>query len=112
MKTRLKVHKLPGNGPTYLSNDIFAPPSKTQPFPKNPEFTSEPVLSEAAREKIWVSVMEQGLPLKAVSARYGVDMRRVAAVVRLKEMERQWVAGVSNVPLSAYLAPSHPLSFV
>jgi hypothetical protein len=61
-----------------------------QPFPNNPAFRSEPVLSERAREMIWYSVMVKGLPLKAVSAEYSVDMRRVAAVVRMKEIEKRW----------------------
>jgi hypothetical protein len=39
--------------------------------------------------------MKKGLPLKAVSARHGVDMRRVAAVIRLKELEKTWEAQVS-----------------
>ncbi|KAK1830234.1 eukaryotic mitochondrial regulator protein-domain-containing protein [Podospora conica] len=62
-----------------------------RPFPANPEFRSQPVLSEKARDKIWESVMREGLPLKAVSARFSVDMRRVAAVVRMKEIENRWV---------------------
>ncbi|GAB1312381.1 37S ribosomal protein S35, mitochondrial [Madurella fahalii] len=61
-----------------------------QPFPNNPSFRSEPVLSEEARELIWRSVMEKGMPLKAVSAQFQVDMRRVAAVVRMKEIEKKW----------------------
>jgi hypothetical protein len=50
------------------------------------------VLSDEARERIWRNVMQKGLPLKAVSARHGVDMRRVAAVIRLKEIEKTWEA--------------------
>ncbi|KAK0633760.1 eukaryotic mitochondrial regulator protein-domain-containing protein [Immersiella caudata] len=62
------------------------------PFPTNPAFRSSPVLSDEARERIWENVMKKGLPLKAVSARHGVDMRRVAAVIRLKELEKAWEA--------------------
>jgi len=64
--------------------------STDQPFPDNQQFRSKPVLSDMARETIWEGVMKKGLPLKAVSARHGVDMRRVAAVVRLKEIEKMW----------------------
>ncbi|KAK0723660.1 eukaryotic mitochondrial regulator protein-domain-containing protein [Apiosordaria backusii] len=38
---------------------------------------------------IWEAVMLRGMPLKAVSAQYQVDMRRVAAVVRLMEIEKR-----------------------
>lgn len=68
---------------------------KDIPFPLNPEFRSQPVLSEEARETIWRNVMVDGQPLKVVSARYSVDMRRVAAVVRMKTIEKQWEAEVS-----------------
>jgi len=61
-----------------------------QPFPNNPNFLSERVLSEKAREMIWEAIMVKGMPLKAVSAEFHVDMRRVAAVVRMKEIEKRW----------------------
>ncbi|KAK3943927.1 eukaryotic mitochondrial regulator protein-domain-containing protein [Diplogelasinospora grovesii] len=82
----------PGGGPNYLAG------STNKPFRHNETFRSQPVLSEEARNKIWSAVMEQGLPLKAVSAKYSVDMRRVAAVVRMKEIERSMQA--SGQPLA------------
>ncbi|KAK3331154.1 eukaryotic mitochondrial regulator protein-domain-containing protein [Apodospora peruviana] len=79
----------PGEPCRYLGNTKqFSPKGKV--FPLNPEFISQPVLSESAREKIWRSVMVDAQPLKAVSAKYSVDMRRVAAVLRLKAIEKQW----------------------
>ncbi|KAG5926912.1 hypothetical protein E4U42_002823 [Claviceps africana] len=72
-------------GPRYLG------PYEDQPFPQNPLFRSQPVLDEGTRELIWDKVMTRGESLKAVSAEMGVDVRRIAAVVRLKEVERQWV---------------------
>jgi hypothetical protein len=77
------------------------PPGETKPghwlqvFSTNPYFRSMPVLSFEARERIWENVMKAGLPLKAVSARYSVDVRRVAAVVRLMEMEKRMEENVS-----------------
>ncbi|KAK3311520.1 eukaryotic mitochondrial regulator protein-domain-containing protein [Chaetomium strumarium] len=73
-----------------LKQSDFQPVYPNQPFPNNPAFRSEPVLSESARETIWRAVMVEGLPLKAVSAEYKVDVRRVAAVVRMKEIEKKW----------------------
>lgn len=62
------------------------------PFPLNKQFKSHPVLNEDAREMIWSKVMVEGMPIKAVSAELGVDITRVAAVVRLKEVEKDWIA--------------------
>ena len=82
------------------------PPGETEPghrlqvFSTNPYFRSMPVLSFEARERIWENVMKAGLPLKAVSARYSVDVRRVAAVVRLMEMEKRMEENVSFFSLS------------
>lgn len=86
----LKIHK-PGQ-PNYLSNNNSNGPSR--PFPSNPAFISQPVLSEEARELIWNKVMVKWEGVKAVSAELGVDQRRVAAVVRMKEVEKDWEAKV------------------
>lgn len=74
-----------GKGPRYLG------PFRDQPFPQNPLFRSQPVLDDPTRDLIWQKVMERGESLKSISAEMGVDVRRVAAVVRLKEVEKQWV---------------------
>lgn len=79
--------------------------SRNQPFPFNPLFKSQPVLSDNAREIIWEKIMKDGESIKAVSAEFGVDIRRVAAVVRLKEVERDWQAKVSE-PFSVTPCPS------
>jgi hypothetical protein len=77
----------PEGQPNYLSGS-------RNPFPLNLEFKSTPVLDDNARELIWKKVMQEGETLKAVSAELGVDITRVAAVVRLKEVEKDWVAKV------------------
>ncbi|KAK6856996.1 hypothetical protein PG995_007183 [Apiospora arundinis] len=74
----------PEGGPNYLA--------RNQPFPLNPQFKSSRVLDEQARELIWEKVMRKGETLKAVSAELGVDLTRVAAVVRLKEVEKDWIS--------------------
>lgn len=76
------------------------------PFPNNPLFRSEPVLSDEARERIWEAVMKHGMPLKAVSAQFSVDMRRVAAVVRMKEIEKKWEREVSIFFSSFFFLPA------
>lgn len=94
-------HPKGGGSTNYLSSlqkTAFggAEVAPDQPFPSNPTFRSQPVLSESAREAVWAAVMRQGLPIKAVSARFNVDVRRVAAVVRMKEIEKKWEAEVSR----------------
>ncbi|KAM0280166.1 hypothetical protein ACHAQH_004238 [Verticillium albo-atrum] len=74
----------PTTGPKYLG------PAVDQPFPLNPLFRSPRILDESMREEIFRRVTQQKLSLKAVSADLGVDVRRVAAVVRMKTLEKQW----------------------
>lgn len=64
------------------------------PFPLNPQFKSTPILDDRARELIWEKIIEKGETIKAVSAELGVDINRVAAVVRLKEVEKDWLSRV------------------
>ncbi len=60
------------------------------PFPMNREFRSQSVLSEQLKDAIYRRVIEQGKSVRDVSATLGVEMRRVAAVVRLKAVEKEW----------------------
>ncbi|KAH7308540.1 eukaryotic mitochondrial regulator protein-domain-containing protein [Stachybotrys elegans] len=71
---------------TYLG------PFVDQPFPNNPLFRSQSVLSDMLKDVIYTRVVEEGQPLKVVSAELGVDVRRVAAVIRLREVENQFKA--------------------
>ncbi|KAF3768584.1 hypothetical protein M406DRAFT_354926 [Cryphonectria parasitica EP155] len=72
------------------TNYLGGESARRQPFPSNPAFTSQPVLSEEAREMIWKRVFMDEEPIKVVSAQLGVDHRRVAAVVRMKTVEKEW----------------------
>ncbi|RDW62234.1 hypothetical protein BP6252_11667 [Coleophoma cylindrospora] len=69
-----------------------------RPFPHNKSFFSEEVLSEEFREEIWRRIMKDGMSVREVSATTGVEMRRVGAVVRLKEIEKAWLS--SGTPLA------------
>jgi len=73
--------------------------AEDQPFPLNPHFKSEPVLSDTVREAIWERVVENGEAIKSVSYEYGVDVRRIAAVVRLKQVEKAMIS--KEEPLAA-----------
>lgn len=67
-----------------------------RPFPMNSHFTSQSILSEEMRMEIWRRVQENNKSIRQVSAEMGVDMRRVAAVIRLVEVERRMKAEVST----------------
>jgi hypothetical protein len=60
--------------------------------------------------------MRDGETIKAVSAEFGVDIRRVAAIVRLKEVEKDWIAKVSfqfyNHPLASSSSHSRSLCYM
>jgi Eukaryotic mitochondrial regulator protein len=78
------------------------------PFPLNRTFISQPVLSDELREEIWLRVMKDEKTVREVSAELGVEMRRVGAVVRLKEVEKEWerlvsLSSVHNSHSSIYL---------
>ena len=66
----------------------------TCPFPLNPHFVSESILSEALRLEIWKRVMVEKKSVRQVSVELGVEMRRVGAVVRLVEVEKRMRAKV------------------
>lgn len=79
-----------------------------QPFPLNPFFRSPPVLSEAFRAEIYNRVTERGQSIRQVSQDMHVDMKRVAAVVRLQQVEMDWLRDVS-CPLSHFHPRHHKL---
>lgn len=76
-------------GPKYLGG------STDQPFPLNPLFRSDPVLDEESREAIWQRAMEKGHALKEIAYDVGADVRRIAAIIRLKQVEKNMVNDVS-----------------
>ncbi|RAL02076.1 mitochondrial 37S ribosomal protein mS45 [Aspergillus ibericus CBS 121593] len=84
----LKHHK-PGST-NYLSQII--PGSlfpESRPFPQNIHYRSESILSEELRREIHHRVVVRKKSVRAVSVELKVDMRRVAAVVRLVELEKR-----------------------
>lgn len=71
-------------------------PSDLRPFPQNPWFQSQTVLSEELRNEVWRRVRELGKTVRAVSVELGIEMRRVGAVVRLVEIEKRWLKEVGR----------------
>lgn len=81
------------------------------PFPLNKRFQSEAVLSEELREMIYLRVKRDGLTVRSVSTLMGVSMERVGAVVRMKQMERDWVKQVSLSISPPYYPPFMMIPF-
>ena len=78
------------------------------PFPMNKHFRSQPVLSDELKDEIYRRITEDGQDVRTVSASLGVEMRRVAAVVRLKAVENQWVKEVSHIPTTYIFCGTRP----
>lgn len=102
----LKQHKR--HETNYLGNEV----NTNQPFPSNPTFTSYPVLSEDAREMIYRRVFDNEEPIMVVSAELGVDHRRVAAVVRMKAVEKEWERQVCDALPFCFDCSSFPFSMM
>ena len=67
------------------------------PYPMNPQFRSQHVLSEELKDAIYERVMVNGQSVRNVSATLGVEMNRVGAVVRLKALEKEWEKEVCHL---------------
>lgn len=76
-------------------DDSKLPPETAEdlrPFPLNQYFRSTPVLGEELREAIYQRVKRDGATVSLASVEFGVSNERVGAVVRLKQMEKEWIA--------------------
>ncbi|RKF59407.1 putative tyrosine phosphatase protein [Erysiphe neolycopersici] len=68
------------------------PPTRRDmmPFPANKDFMSEPVLGPWLQNEIWEDITIRGMTVREASSLRGVEMSRVAAIVRLLEVEKAW----------------------
>lgn len=76
------------------------------PFPLNRTFLSQPVLGGMVKEEVWFRIMVEGKSVREVSAELGIEMSRVGAVVRLKEIEKEWERIVSSPYLTLLFPPT------
>ncbi|KAJ5406217.1 hypothetical protein N7465_007501 [Penicillium sp. CMV-2018d] len=84
-------HHIPGqtNYVTSLKQRGNEGAESARPFPNNQNFFSEPILSEELRNEVYNRVVEQNKSARVVSVELGIDMKRIAAVVRLVELEKR-----------------------
>ncbi|KAK6540891.1 hypothetical protein TWF694_008274 [Orbilia ellipsospora] len=86
--------------PNLVDWEQVAKNATMSPFPTNPTYKVHPALSTEFREQIYQRVRE-GRSVRRVSAEVNCELERVAAVVRLKEIERKWIE--TNRPLATVL---------
>lgn len=99
MKLEQERQKRRGEARNSQDESDRLPPETVEdlrPYPLNRHFRSQPVLSEAFREEIWRRVTREGQDIHLISSGMGVSVERVAAVVRLKELEKRWEREVSQ----------------
>lgn len=106
----LRQHEKEEQASSKKDGEQVLPPETAEdlrPFPLNRFFRSQPVLSEELREGIYQFVVKEGKTVPLASITFGVSNERVGAVVRLKQMEKQWIAQVrSHLPSQSRL-PFH-----
>ncbi|RIA98038.1 eukaryotic mitochondrial regulator protein [Glomus cerebriforme] len=69
--------------PNYLDANI--------PFPMNPFFKPQPPLNDHAKEEIWVKFTEAEQTPRKIGTDYGISLKRVEAILKLKKMEKDMV---------------------
>lgn len=107
-----KETKEKGKQEEDVDDDSKLPPETAEdlrPFPLNQYFRSQPVLSEELREAIYQRVKKDGATVSLASVEFGVSNERVGAVVRLKQMEKEWIAQVCLPFITFNLPPSRDM---
>lgn len=105
MSVRRTEEQKKGKGKGDEDDNVLPPETAEdlRPFPANKFFRSQPVLSEDLREAIYQRVKRDGATVALASVEFGVSNERVGAVVRLKQMEKEWIAQVR-----LQYSPIHP----
>ncbi|KAL5519171.1 hypothetical protein ACEPAH_854 [Sanghuangporus vaninii] len=77
----------PTVGPNWLG--------KAHPFPLNPSFKPPPPISDKTKEAIYERYMSNPkmYNVRVLAVAYGISMKRVDAILRLKGMEKDWLKG-------------------
>ncbi|PAV22115.1 hypothetical protein PNOK_0207200 [Pyrrhoderma noxium] len=86
------VYEYPINGPNWLSGN------RTFPFPMNPSFKPPAPISDKTKSELYALYMRDPAKnsVRALSELYGISLKRVDAILRLKGMEQSWVKEVCS----------------
>jgi len=76
--------KKPAIGPNWLGKNV--------PFPLNPTFKPPPPLSSAVKNQMYTLYLHdpKEYNIRSLASKYGVSMKRVDAILRLKGLENSW----------------------
>lgn len=70
----------------------------------NPFFKPQPPLSDNTKEEIWLKFTQEGQTPRKIGTDYGVSLKRVEAILKLKKLEKDMEKKVClfnyNFPLS------------
>lgn len=70
----------------------------------NPFFKPQPPLSDSTKEEIWLKFTQEGQTPRKIGTDYGVSLKRVEAILKLKKLEKDMGKKVClfnyNFPLS------------
>ena len=70
-----------------------------QPFPSNPRFQPRPPLTDAVRQEIYdtFTLDPADWSIRKLATKFNISMRRVEAVLKLKEAEKELEMNVSDI---------------
>lgn len=54
----------------------------------NPFFKPQPPLSDSTKEEIWLKFTQEGQTPRKIGIDYGVSLKRVEAILKLKKLEK------------------------
>lgn len=85
-----------GRGPFWIGST---------PFPLNPTFNPPPPVSQEVRDSMWLLHVKDPKTntVRSLSSRFGVQMDRVEAILRLMALENEWGRDVSARSLGPIL---------
>lgn len=67
--------------------------SSIKPFPLNPSFRPPPPIADKTKNHLFTLYKSnpKKFSIRVLSAAYGIGLKRVDAIIRLKEVELDWV---------------------
>ena len=75
----------------------------------NPTFNPPPPLADTVREEIYKQYMKdpKNNNIRVLSSTYGLSIKRVDAILRLKGLERSWKVSLSAIYFAMLCAAAH-----
>ncbi|KAG8775103.1 hypothetical protein FRC15_000784 [Serendipita sp. 397] len=88
------------DGPNWLGGSV--------PFPMNPSFKPPPPISDKMRTQIFGLYTQNNHNEEWLSAKFGLSVSRIKAILRLKKLEQLWVkVGIFINNISMMISMTH-----